>query len=64
MEELAASEANPFWQRLLAPEQAYGVDMTKSIAPVLEKAFATGMSKAGASTVKSAFKNFTPAAYD
>ena len=36
MDELAVDEANPFWKRLLEPETAYGVDVTKPIAPVLE----------------------------
>jgi len=50
MDELEVSEANPFWARLLAPEQAYGIDLTKPIAPVLEKALATGMSAQAAKT--------------
>ena len=59
MDELEVSDANPFWQRLLAPETAYGVDLTKEMAPVLEKALATGMSSQAATT---GMHNFRPAA--
>lgn len=46
MEEIDASEANPFWKRLLEPENAYGIDLNHQIAPVLEKALNTGFSAA------------------
>ena len=46
MEELDASDANPFWKRLLEPDKAYGVDLNQPIAPILEKALNTGFSVA------------------
>ena len=42
MEEIDASEANPFWKRLLEPETAYGINLNQPIAPILEKALGTG----------------------
>lgn len=54
MEELEVSDANPFWQRLLEPEKAYGLDLSKPIAPVLEKALNTGFSQRAGQTTESA----------
>ena len=45
MAELCGDDANPFWKRLLAPGQNYGVDV-KPIAPVIEQALDTGMTTA------------------
>ena len=42
MEEIDADEANPFWKRLLEPEKAYGVDLTKAVAPSIERALNSG----------------------
>ena len=55
MDELAADEANPFWKRLLEPDKAYGIDLTKPIAPILEKALNTGMSSHAGMTAQSNF---------
>ena len=62
MEELEVNDANPFWQRLLAPEKAYGVDVSQPIAPVLEQALNTGLSKKMGQSTTSAFQNFRPPA--
>ena len=64
MEEMEADEANPFWKRLLAPEKAYGVDVTQSLAPVLEKALNTGFSQQAGLTGQSALRDFMPARQD
>ena len=48
----------------MAPEKAYGVDLTKDIAPVLEKALATGMSSQAATTGMHNFRPAGPASED
>ena len=45
MADLAADDANPFWKRLLQPDKAYGIDLNKEIAPVIQEALDTGMVK-------------------
>ena len=44
MEEIDADDANPFWKRLLEPEKAYGIDLTKAVAPSIERALNTRQS--------------------
>ena len=43
MADLAADDENPFWKRLLQPDKAYGIDLNKEIAPVIQEALDTGM---------------------
>jgi len=45
---LEQNDLNPFWQKFLQPDQFYsgGLDLNSKIAPSIEKALNTGMSKA------------------